>query len=196
MPGSPSPPTSPRSSRRRPGAIVVGNAIIDNAQTATPGPVGGEFGVGIDISGGSANMVAKNLITGNERVGVSVTDAGTATATNNQISGNMLAGNGPDLAHGPGVATSNTWWGNVNLRGADVTSVHTASIPIGDSPPALSVRGRHGAEPASRNATAPSTQSGPPVVTPAGIDPLSAAMRANVPAPDASSPAVISGSAP
>ncbi len=174
------------------GAIVVGNAIVDNAQPATPGPVGGEFGVGIDISGGSANMVAKNLITGNERVGVSVTDAGATTASNNQISRNVLAGNGPDLSHGPGVPTTNSWWGNTNLRGGDVTTVRTASIEIGDSPPAVPFEDGMVPSPQPQRA-GPIDDSGPPVAVPAAIDPLSAAARANVPAADTSSPAVISG---
>ena len=85
--------------------LVAGNAIVDNAEAKTPAQAEGGYGVGVGISGGSRNQVARNLITGNPRAGIVIADAMEFPARDNQVSGNRQSGNGEDLLTVPTSAT-------------------------------------------------------------------------------------------
>jgi hypothetical protein len=165
------------------GAIIVSNSIIDNAEAEAPGPVGGGLGIGVDITGGSGNVVAKNLVTSNTHLGIGISDVGSAHATSNEIIANVLAGNGPDLLRTSTVAESNTWLDNVNLRGTPVESDVVESLPTSDGPTELSFQPAMVPSPQEQR-PGPLDQPGPPVFRPAAIDPLSAVARASVPDPD------------
>ncbi|SDG17660.1 Nitrous oxidase accessory protein NosD, contains tandem CASH domains [Sinosporangium album] len=82
------------------GSTIMGNVIADNNERATPEQADGGFGLGVGIGGGTGNRVENNLITGNRRAGVLVTEHEGYVPTNNRIVGNHATGNGPSGARG------------------------------------------------------------------------------------------------
>jgi hypothetical protein len=80
------------------GAAIAGNLIAANQQPDTPAQADGGFGLGLGIAGGTGNTVTRNLITGNPAAGVVVASSEDLAPRDNTITGNVLHGNGADLA--------------------------------------------------------------------------------------------------
>lgn len=79
------------------GAVIAGNAVVDNNAADTPEQADGGFGIGIGIGGGTDNRVQRNLVRGNHAAGVIVTDPPGHPASGNRVEDNRAAGNGVDL---------------------------------------------------------------------------------------------------
>lgn len=79
------------------GAVIAGNAVLDNNADDTPEQADGGFGIGIGIGGGTGNRVQRNLVRGNRAAGVVVTDPPGHPASGNRVEGNRATGNGTDL---------------------------------------------------------------------------------------------------
>lgn len=80
-------------------AVIAGNLVTGNDNTATPGRPDGSIGVGIAIGGGTNNVVTRNRITGNGQIGVALTDLDGYPPLGNQILDNAVAGHAvADLA--------------------------------------------------------------------------------------------------
>jgi hypothetical protein len=76
---------------------VVGNVIADNANRDVPGH-GDGFGIGVLVRGGRRDGLARNRITGHPGAGVLLTASDSAPAAEDSVQGNLLRGNGVDLA--------------------------------------------------------------------------------------------------
>ena len=79
--------------------LVAGNVLNDNMSADSPEQETGGFGVGLGISGGLNNTVTKNLIQGNARAGVLLTNTEDLPAGGNQFLANAFAKNGVDVAN-------------------------------------------------------------------------------------------------
>ncbi|MFJ2788932.1 MULTISPECIES: right-handed parallel beta-helix repeat-containing protein [unclassified Streptomyces] len=79
------------------GAVIAGNAVVDNNAADTPEQADGGFGIGIGIGGGTGNRVQRNLVRGNRAAGVLVTDPPGHPASGNRVEDNRATGNGTDL---------------------------------------------------------------------------------------------------
>jgi len=79
--------------------LVAGNVLSDNTSSDSPEQEAGGFGIGLGISGGLDNVVTKNLIQGNPRAGVLLTNTEDLAAGGNSFLGNAFADNGVDLAN-------------------------------------------------------------------------------------------------
>lgn len=79
------------------GAVVAGNLIAGNQQTATPEQADGGWGIGVGIDGGSGNQIVHNRITGNVNAGVVITATQDIAPNGNRIAGNIFAGNAVDV---------------------------------------------------------------------------------------------------
>ncbi|MDO0929449.1 right-handed parallel beta-helix repeat-containing protein [Streptomyces sp. TG1A-8] len=80
------------------GAVVAGNLIAANQQTATPEQADGGWGTGIGIDGGSDNQFTRNRITDNSRAGLVITATADLPPAGNRIVDNTFTGNGVDVA--------------------------------------------------------------------------------------------------
>ncbi|MEU6348984.1 right-handed parallel beta-helix repeat-containing protein [Streptomyces sp. NPDC047072] len=78
-------------------AVIAGNTITDNNDTQSPEQADGGFGIGIGAGGARANVIERNVITGNRAAGVLVTDVQGYEARDNKIHANRVAHNGTDL---------------------------------------------------------------------------------------------------
>lgn len=78
---------------------VVGNLIANNAAADTPSQATGAFGTGIGISGGVANLIERNTITGNPRAGVIVNNEEDLSSYGNAFIDNVFADNGADYVN-------------------------------------------------------------------------------------------------
>jgi hypothetical protein len=120
------------------GAIVAGNLVEANQQSATPEQADGGWGVGIGIDGGSDNQVVRNRIAGNVNVGLVITATADIPPNGNQIMENTFAANGVDVGWTFPTATQGR--GNC-LRGNDLATTvpaqlaTTASCPVADASP-------------------------------------------------------------
>ncbi len=83
---------------QRDGAIV-GNLVAANAQPGSPAQADGGFGVGIGIAGGTRNLLARNLVTGNPGAGIALASAEDLAPSGNRLVGNVLSGNGVDVVY-------------------------------------------------------------------------------------------------
>jgi hypothetical protein len=88
--------------------VVAGNLVVDNADPAAPKINKGFFGGGIAIGGGSANSVVNNRVTGHPAFGIGVLPLGAYEPSRNTVQGNVLDGNGVDLAYLPAEGTRTT----------------------------------------------------------------------------------------
>ncbi len=79
--------------------LVAGNVITDNVSEDSPRQEDGGFGVGIGISGGLDNVVAKNVVSGNPRAGVLIANTEDLPAAGNRFLANTFAANGVDVAN-------------------------------------------------------------------------------------------------
>jgi len=110
------------------GAVVAGNTLTDNNDEASPEQADGGFGFGVGVGrraagGGRANVLERNLITGNKSAGVLLSDAQGYPARANTVRANRVTGNGTDLVLATGTPAGNCFTGN----GESVTS--PAALP-------------------------------------------------------------------
>ena len=80
-------------------AAIVGNLVAANAQAGSPAQADGGFGVGIGIAGGTRNLLARNLVTGNPGAGIALASAEDLAPSDNRLVGNVLNGNGVDIVY-------------------------------------------------------------------------------------------------
>ncbi len=78
--------------------VVVGNVVSGNASGDSPAHALGGFGIGLGITGGQRNDVRANRVEDNPVAGIQLGNAEDIPATGNRFSGNLLSGNGVDLA--------------------------------------------------------------------------------------------------
>ncbi len=78
---------------------LVGNVVAANGAVHTPEQAEGGFGVGIGISGGTHNTVARNLIVANPVAGLDITNGDDLAPIGNQIVGNTFATNKVDVVY-------------------------------------------------------------------------------------------------
>lgn len=78
---------------------VIGNLVTDNNEANSPAQGAGAFATGIGVSGGRDNTIERNLIAGNARAGIIVTNTEDLPASGNRASGNAFDGNGVDVAN-------------------------------------------------------------------------------------------------
>lgn len=78
---------------------VFGNVVSDNDEPESPRQADGSFGIGIGIGGGQENILTKNLISGNPRVGVLLRNTEDLPAKDNQLIDNKYDANGVDVAN-------------------------------------------------------------------------------------------------
>lgn len=76
---------------------VVGNLVADNTSAESPAHALGGFGLGVGITGGQANELTRNRITGNPLAGVQLSNAEDIAAQDNRFVANAFGGNGVDL---------------------------------------------------------------------------------------------------
>jgi hypothetical protein len=98
------------------GATIAGNRVLDNDDPGAPTTGEGAFGYGIAITGGTADVVTKNLVTGHDGGGILLIDLGRFAPQGNRVQANVLSGNRVDLAFvvagNAGAATGNCFSGN------------------------------------------------------------------------------------
>lgn len=80
-------------------AVVAGNWVHDNDDPATPAIPRGYFGGGIVVGGGVRNKIFRNLVEGHVGAGIQITGLNDFTPENNEITENVLRGNGTDLVY-------------------------------------------------------------------------------------------------
>lgn len=78
--------------------VIAGNIVEDNNDTSAPSTAEGAQGFGIAIAGGTRNRIVRNLVRRNASVGIAVTDLNAYEPAGNEVSQNVLEGNGTDLA--------------------------------------------------------------------------------------------------
>jgi nitrous oxidase accessory protein NosD len=139
------------------GNAVVGNLVAGNRATDAPAHAEGGFGLGIGISGGTANVFERNRIAGNPRAGVVLSNTEDLAALDNLFRGNVFssdaaAGNGVDVANASSpraAARGNCLEGDPATTlpadlfascaaGADQPTTDTASLPAPEVPPGVS----------------------------------------------------------
>jgi len=76
---------------------IAGNTIADNDEWHSPGG-GDRFGIGVLVSGGRGNAIARNLVTRHATAGILIEAGPAGPAAEISVQGNVLAGNGLDLA--------------------------------------------------------------------------------------------------
>ena len=109
------------------GAVVAGNLVAANQQTATPDQADGGWGIGVGVDGGRSKPFIHTRITGNTDAGVVITATQDVPPDDNQILDNTFSGNGIDL----GWTFPNATKGQGNcVRGA---GLHTVPIGLGTS---------------------------------------------------------------
>ncbi|WP_030740182.1 right-handed parallel beta-helix repeat-containing protein [Streptomyces sp. NRRL S-31] len=115
------------------GAVIAGNLIAANQQTATPEQADGGWGTGIGVDGGSANRFLRNRVADNGNAGLVITATADLPPLDNQIVENTFTGNGVDV--GWTFPTATRGRGNC-LRGNKLRSTvparlaTTASCPL------------------------------------------------------------------
>jgi Right handed beta helix region len=126
------------------GATIAANRVLDNDDPNAPATGQGAFGYGIAITGGTNDVVTKNLVTGHDSGGILITDLGRFPPQGNRVEGNMLTGNRVDLAFvvvgNPGPASGNCFAGNTYSTSTPESI--EARIPctgVGSGGPSLSV---------------------------------------------------------
>ena len=122
------------------GATFVGNLLSGNAEPASPAQADGGFGIGAGIAGGTDNVLARNRIEANPAAGIVLASAIDLPPLRNQVIGNVLGGNGVDVAF----AASGRAPGSGNcLQGNVLTTTVPNGLPVGCPAPA-------GPQPATR----------------------------------------------
>ncbi len=84
--------------------VFAGNLVVDNQNPQSPSAAQGAFGLGIVLGGGERNQILRNRVMGNAGVGILITNLRTSATDwlpkRNRVEGNVLSGNGVDLAFG------------------------------------------------------------------------------------------------
>ncbi|MGA5270339.1 right-handed parallel beta-helix repeat-containing protein [Streptomyces lydicamycinicus] len=114
------------------GAVIAGNLIAANQQTATPEQADGGWGTGIGIDGGSGNHFLRNRVTGNSNAGLVLTATADLPPVGNRIVDNTFTGNGIDV--GWTFPTATRGRGNC-LRGNDLRTTVPARLATAASCP-------------------------------------------------------------
>ncbi|MFE2943925.1 right-handed parallel beta-helix repeat-containing protein [Streptomyces sp. NPDC059255] len=78
-------------------AVIAGNLIAANQQTATPEQADGGWGIGIGIDGGSDNQLIHNRVADNSNAGLVITANSDIPPVGNKIVDNSFADNGVDV---------------------------------------------------------------------------------------------------
>jgi hypothetical protein len=78
-------------------AVIAGNLIAANQQTATPEQADGGWGIGIGIDGGSDNQIIHNRVADNSNAGLVITTTSDIPPVGNEIVDNTFTGNGVDV---------------------------------------------------------------------------------------------------
>ncbi|MFF9480129.1 nitrous oxide reductase family maturation protein NosD [Streptomyces sp. NPDC014733] len=107
------------------GALIAGNLIAANQQTATPEQADGGWGIGAGIDGGTDNRFLRNRIAGNTDAGLVITATTDIPPVGNQIVDNVFTGNGIDV--GWTFPTATRGRGNC-LRGNDLRTTVPARL--------------------------------------------------------------------
>ncbi|MBD8079964.1 right-handed parallel beta-helix repeat-containing protein [Cellulosimicrobium arenosum] len=81
------------------GTTFAGNVVSDNAQAQTPAEANGVFGVGVAVTGGQDDVVARNRVEDNPAAGIWIASTEDLAPDGNRIEGNVARGNGVDLAY-------------------------------------------------------------------------------------------------
>lgn len=107
------------------GVNLTGNAIVDNAEAATPSHAEGGFGIGVGISGAQDIDLDSNLIAGHPRAGVEITSTEDLPPTGNSMSKNLFADNRFDLAY----AASERAPGSGNCVDGEIGETYPSDLP-------------------------------------------------------------------
>ncbi|MBD0741231.1 plasmid stabilization protein [Streptomyces sp. CBMA152] len=134
-------------------AVFAGNALSDNNDDHSPEQADGGFGIGIGLGGGTDNAVEHNLISGNRRAGVLLTDVAGYPAARNAVRANRVTGNGTDLVLASAAQGGNCFDGNTQDRVSPAELTEAApcgrsggpwpapgSAPAVTAPPGMSFR--------------------------------------------------------
>jgi hypothetical protein len=81
------------------GATIAGNLVSANADPMSPEQADGGFGLGMGIAGGTENLVTRNRIADNPTAGVEIASAEDMPPLRNQVTANVLSGNGIDVVY-------------------------------------------------------------------------------------------------
>ncbi|MFJ6940428.1 right-handed parallel beta-helix repeat-containing protein [Streptomyces sp. NPDC101132] len=117
-------------------AVFTGNRLLDNNDLASPEQADGGFGIGLGIGGGQDNRVERNLVRGNRRAGILLTDVFGYATSGNRITGNHTAGNGTDLVLATAGAAGNCFTDNAEESASPAGL--SAAAPCGSPPGRLS----------------------------------------------------------
>ncbi|WP_241827131.1 right-handed parallel beta-helix repeat-containing protein [Streptomyces graminilatus] len=98
------------------GAVVAGNTLTDNNDAASPEQADGGFGIGVGAGGGRANVIERNLISGNRSAGVLLSDVQGYPSRANTVRANRVTANGTDLVLATGTPAGNCFTGNGETR--------------------------------------------------------------------------------
>jgi hypothetical protein len=106
-------------------ALIVGNVISDNNDAQSPEQADGGFGIGVGVGGGTRDLFERNLVTGNQAVGIVLSDIQGYPVGGVTVRDNRVAGNGADLV----LATVGTR-GNCFVDNGEATTspAHLASL--------------------------------------------------------------------
>jgi len=80
-------------------ATFVGNLVSDNSEARSPAQADGAFGLGVGIAGGTRNLLARNLITGNPGTGIALGSSEDLPPLDNRFEDNLIMGNGHDVLY-------------------------------------------------------------------------------------------------
>lgn len=94
------------------GAVVAGNRITDNNDTAGPEQAEGGFAIGVGVGGGLRNSFVRNLVTGNRAAGFLLQDLQGYPVRDNSVRDNRVRDNGVDLVLGAAGTAGNCFEGN------------------------------------------------------------------------------------
>ncbi|MBD5784670.1 right-handed parallel beta-helix repeat-containing protein [Cellulosimicrobium terreum] len=81
------------------GTTFAGNVVSGNANPDTPAQADGAFGLGVVVSGGQDDVLARNRVGQNPLAGVLIGSVEDVAPDGNRVEGNVLDGNGVDLAY-------------------------------------------------------------------------------------------------
>lgn len=113
--------------------MFTGNAFTDNNDDGSPEQADGGYGIGIGLGGGTDNTVERNLISGNRRAGVLLTDVAGYPAARNAVRDNRVTGNGTDLVLATSAVAGNCFDANTpdRVSPADLTDAARCGRPAG-----------------------------------------------------------------
>ncbi|WNE97758.1 right-handed parallel beta-helix repeat-containing protein [Streptomyces luomodiensis] len=106
-------------------AVIAGNLIAANQQTATPEQADGGWGIGIGVDGGTDNQFVRNRVADNSNAGLMITATADIAPDGNRILDNTFTANGVDV--GWTFPTATRGRGNC-LRGNDLRTTVPARL--------------------------------------------------------------------